>query len=298
MVVIYTIKICLICCIAHNNTKDSTISSVGDKTEDIIDQVQHWILPAASQGNNVAAWNTTIEVARGIAMRGGDISLISNQVLKLTGFSETRVEALQFFNSILTIPSSQAKWLSTEAHATIRPLWQQKTYLIIKMMIINASSEIDVFMIGQRTMTIAYLVSGTPQAILRTDAGFATQTICTCISQLTIEPSLDPNFTEEVVGALLEALHCLLLMSQARQEVIKQLGGTVSKLIRISQCMRSGDCRRKGLECLELLASYPYPTIHPYRKQVTKAAMKACDDKKRAVRMRAISCRNAWTNAN
>ena len=53
--------------------------------------------------------------------------------------------------------------------------------------------------------------------------------------------------------------------------------------------------RETALQCLLLLVELPYTALHPYRRQVARALAAAVDDGRRAVRLQAARCRQAWT---
>ena len=53
--------------------------------------------------------------------------------------------------------------------------------------------------------------------------------------------------------------------------------------------------RETALQCLLLLLELPYTVLHPYRRSVEKALAAAVDDNRRAVRMAAARCRQAWS---
>ena len=53
--------------------------------------------------------------------------------------------------------------------------------------------------------------------------------------------------------------------------------------------------RSSALQCLVDLAQLPYHSLHPYCREVVKAAAAACDDAKRTVRLQAAHVRQAWS---
>lgn len=53
--------------------------------------------------------------------------------------------------------------------------------------------------------------------------------------------------------------------------------------------------RETSLQCLLLLVELPYTCLHPYRRQVGRALAAAVDDGRRAVRLAAARCRQAWS---
>lgn len=53
--------------------------------------------------------------------------------------------------------------------------------------------------------------------------------------------------------------------------------------------------RETALLCLLVLVDLPYTCLHPYRRTVAKALEAAVDDDRRAVRLQAARCRQAWT---
>ena len=45
-----------------------------------------------------------------------------------------------------------------------------------------------------------------------------------------------------------------------------------------------------------MLCELPYHMLHPYRQVAARVLAAAADDNKRAVRMQAAVCRQAWNN--
>mmetsp|Transcript_2217 Transcript_2217/g.2834 ORF Transcript_2217/g.2834 Transcript_2217/m.2834 type:complete len:245 (+) Transcript_2217:1-735(+) len=53
--------------------------------------------------------------------------------------------------------------------------------------------------------------------------------------------------------------------------------------------------RARAIDCLsEIAESLPYHQIHPFKKMVDRGIIPALDDRKRAVRSKAVQCKNQW----
>lgn len=81
---------------------------------------------------------------------------------------------------------------------------------------------------------------------------------------------------------------------QAERELLPQL---VSALLALAAHRPSAAVRETALQCLMLLLEMPYTALHPYRRAVGAALAVAVDDNRRAVRLQAVRCRQAWSAA-
>uniref|UniRef100_A0A453T2U2 MMS19 nucleotide excision repair protein n=1 Tax=Aegilops tauschii subsp. strangulata TaxID=200361 RepID=A0A453T2U2_AEGTS len=55
--------------------------------------------------------------------------------------------------------------------------------------------------------------------------------------------------------------------------------------------------RETALQCFVAMSSFPHSKVYRMRPQVLQAAIKALDDKKRAVRQEAVRCRQTWQSS-
>lgn len=78
------------------------------------------------------------------------------------------------------------------------------------------------------------------------------------------------------------------------QELLPRL---VPALLGLLRFRAAPAVRETALQCLLLLVELPYTALHPYRRTVAAALAAAVDDDRRAVRLAAARCRQAWTAA-
>ena len=52
--------------------------------------------------------------------------------------------------------------------------------------------------------------------------------------------------------------------------------------------------RARAIDCLQVLTALPYHKLHPHKQSVVRGLVPALDDPRRAVRRRAVCCRNDW----
>lgn len=93
-------------------------------------------------------------------------------------------------------------------------------------------------------------------------------------------------------------VHPLLFVCAGKQQVEGELlPRLVPALLGLIAFRPSPAVRETVLQCLLLLLELPYTALHPYRRAVEKGLAAAVDDKRRAVRLAAARCRQAWSSA-
>ena len=261
------------------------------KHKGIIGKLMQLVQDQALQGNNLAL-TLLGAICRAIAMKVTDLKHVIFQVFQNIG-SPRLQEWSSFLQSLMSV--KEEKWLVPEAHITVSPLWQQRLYISSKQAYLefqNHSKDKDTIF---QQIALANLLSGVPEPVIRSDAAFATQIICTVLARYESDSATHKLITSNMLEHILHILQTLLRTEKSKIEVERQLPSVVPALLSISTRAESSLCRLAALSCLESLASLPYHVIHPYSKQVVKATVDACDDRKRRVRLLASTCRQKWT---
>jgi len=261
------------------------------KHQGIIRNLMHLIQQEALHGNNLAL-NLQSAICRAQAMKGTDLKNIILQVFQ--SIEPLRLHEWSSFLQYL-VSVKEEKWLVPEAHIRVSPLWQQRLYTSSKQAYLEFqkhSKDQDIIL---QQISLSHLLSGVPEPVIRSDAVFATQIICTVLARYESESDTHELIKESMLEQILHTFQTLLKTEKSKTEVERQLPSVIHALLAISTHSELSSCRLAALSCLDSLASLPYHVIHPYRKQVAKATVDACDDRKRRVRLLASTCRQKWT---
>lgn len=245
----------------------------------------------ALEGNNLAL-TLLSAICRALAMKGTDLKNILLQV-----FQNIESARLHEWSSFLQLLMSvkEEKWLVPEAHITVSPLWQQRLYMSSKQAYLEFQKQSKDHDIILQQISLSHLLSGVPEPVIRSDAVFATQIICTLLARYESDGDTHERITSSMLEKILHTFQTLLKTEKSKTEVERQLPSVIPALLVISTRAELSSCRLAALSCLDSLASLSYHVIHPYRKQVAKATVDACDDRKRRVRLLASTCRQKWT---
>ena len=261
------------------------------KHKDIIGKLMQLVQDQALQGDNLAL-TLLGAICRAMAMNGTDLKHVILQVFQNIGSSRLQ-EWSSFLQSLMSV--KEERWLVPEAHITVSPLWQQRLYISSKQAYLEFQTQMKDQDIILQQISLSNLLSGVPEPVIRSDAAFATQIICTVLARYESDSSTYGLITPNMLENTMHSFQTLLRTEKSKTEVERQLPSVIPALLAISTRAESSLCRLAALSCLESLASLPYHVIHPYRKQVVKATVGACDDRKRRVRLLASTCRQKWT---
>lgn len=108
--------------------------------------------------------------------------------------------------------------------------------------------------------------------------------------------SLSSSITDsETKQSILNLLNSL--MSDSQMEFVDHLSHLIPVILELSYKDSKVDTRISALNCLQTLASFPFPKTYPFRNLVINDLKFALDDSKRIVRKTAVLARNLWVLA-
>ena len=251
------------------------------------------MLNMAFKMNTAQWWDACTAYCGLLAMKGYDLRSILDEICTIM-YDKPDVRSLAYkLLSTMFISTSDEFWVSGKAHAQVSFLWQQKAFITAKKCIEGnyiASEENAVV----KRIACASLISGAPLAVIQSDSMFIAQQMCEFLGS---KPCVDQILSStSALENILKISRSLLESEKTRSIMIAQLSSIIPNLVTVTKEAYAGNARKSSLETLTLLANIlPYQTIHPYRQTVLKASVSACDDRKRAVRFVAASCRDAWS---
>uniref|UniRef100_A0A453T2P3 MMS19 nucleotide excision repair protein n=1 Tax=Aegilops tauschii subsp. strangulata TaxID=200361 RepID=A0A453T2P3_AEGTS len=93
------------------------------------------------------------------------------------------------------------------------------------------------------------------------------------------------NQDKDLVYSLLLVLSGMLMDEKGKECIVENIRIIISVV------------RETALQCFVAMSSFPHSKVYRMRPQVLQAAIKALDDKKRAVRQEAVRCRQTWQSS-
>ncbi|KAL1810839.1 hypothetical protein ACET3Z_020904 [Daucus carota] len=182
--------------------------------------------------------------------------------------------------------------LNKRLHATIRPLYKQRLFSIVLPIILSLISKADSSI--QRAMlyrAFANVVSGTPLSAVLSEAK---KLIPILVDSLFV-------LSEDILNK--DIVYCILLVlsgimtDKKRSEVVEENAHIiVRRLIALMSYPHMMVIRETAIQCLTAMSELPHARIYPMRTQVLLSLLKTLDDPKRAVRLEAVKCRQAWAS--
>ena len=178
-------------------------------------------------------------------------------------------------------------YISAQSHATVAFLWEQKAYTKAKRCLMSVEAD--------HTAALVHLIAGLPPALVRTDKACVCAQLCAFLERMSLDNErallADVGVDEQSLERVLRVFGGLI----ALPETAERVGAFLPVLLHLVLHARYAGARQAALDCLAQIArDIPYQTIHPHRRAIVKTVVAACDDRKRAVRATAVSCRELY----
>ena len=249
------------------------IASIANKTAEANSAM---VLDGVTALSEVYRWDVVEEVMNALAKQAG---AVLEDVLRLVILAK-QYSALRYLISPRSsgTGTSFAPWISTDSHATVAFLWQQKAYTKAKQCLLEGRPGGD---------AIIHLISGLPPSLVRTDKHFVCGEVCSFLDSNT---GSETPMEDAILERILRVFNDNGLI--ALPETSERLGRILPTVLDIALRAQHAGSRQAALECLvKIAADVPYQKIHPYRRAIIKTVTAASDDNKRAVRAVAVRCR-------
>lgn len=264
---------------------------IPEKNE-MVQSVLSTLLNHARETQHPMDWACLEVCCKAIAKCGGSTCLETIVTHMCTNIDE-RDHAHSLLHALLT-ESPDDTWIQTKAHAQVTFLWQQRTYVTMKSIIMSSYGTEES---TAREHALIHLIAGAPDAIIDSDTTCVTRTISGFLSTSEcVNTYLSSEDTSRILENVLSTFKTLLQSDKTRGMMQTDMSHILPNLITVVTSAYYSVSRRLALECLEKIgASIPYQSIHQYRHDVIKASTSACDDLKRHVRFAAAACRQQWS---
>ncbi|CAM8934277.1 unnamed protein product [Rhodiola kirilowii] len=137
----------------------------------------------------------------------------------------------------------------------------------------------------------AHVLTNAPLGAVLNDSRKLVPVLVECLSLLSKDA-----LNKEIIHRLLVVLYTILTEeSVAGQEIVKENANIIINcLIGLAAYPHMMFVRETSIQCLTALSRLPHTRVYPMKTQVLKVISNALDDPKRAVRLQAVKCREAW----
>ncbi|XP_057432306.1 MMS19 nucleotide excision repair protein homolog isoform X2 [Lotus japonicus] len=182
--------------------------------------------------------------------------------------------------------------LNRKFHAIIRPLYKQRFFSsimpIFQQLITKSLSSFSRSFLYR---AYAHIISDTPQIVIVSEAKKLIPVLLNCLSMLT-----DDIQDKDILYGLLLVLSGILTEKNGQEAVTENAHIIINCLIKLVDYPHKTLVRETAVQCLVALSVLPHVRIYPMRTQVLRAISKCLDDRKRAVRLEAVKCQQAWAS--
>ncbi|KAG0541835.1 hypothetical protein BDA96_02G051600 [Sorghum bicolor] len=263
-------------------------------------------------GNKLSKINILSSLAwigKGLLMRGDekvkDISmfllkiLCSDEILASIPFHQEEPYSGNSSDTSLAISAASAfhvmmsdseMCLNKKFHARIKPLYKQRFFSILMPIFLSKIKETTAVTTKLAVYrAFGHIISNAPVPAVITEAHQILLVMVDSLAKL----SLDIE-DKDLVYSLLLVFSGMLMDEKGKECILDNIQITISVLTELVSYPHMMVVRETALQCLVAFSTLPHSKIYPMRRKVVQAAIKALDDKKRAVRQAAVRCRQTW----
>uniref|UniRef100_A0ACD5UY57 Uncharacterized protein n=1 Tax=Avena sativa TaxID=4498 RepID=A0ACD5UY57_AVESA len=137
-----------------------------------------------------------------------------------------------------------------------------------------------------------HIISNAPVSAVITEARQILLVMVDILAKLSVDIQ-----DKDLVYSLLLVLSGMLMDDKGEECVLENIHIIVGVLTQLVSYPHTMVVRETALQCFVAMSSFPHSKIYRMRPQVLRAAVKALDDKKRAVRQEAVRCRQTWQSS-
>ncbi|WVZ62100.1 hypothetical protein U9M48_011885 [Paspalum notatum var. saurae] len=180
--------------------------------------------------------------------------------------------------------------LNKRFHARIKPLYKQRFFSILTPIFLSKIKETTAITTKLALYrAFGHIISNAPVPAVITEAHQILLVVVDSLTKLSLKIQ-----DKDLVYSLLLVLSGMLMDEKGKESILDNIPITIGALTQLVSYPHMMVVRETALQCLVAISTFPYTKIYPMRLKVLQAAIKALDDKKRAVRREAIRCRQTW----
>nr|XP_020146791.1 MMS19 nucleotide excision repair protein homolog isoform X1 [Aegilops tauschii subsp. strangulata] len=228
-------------------------------------------------------------IGKGLLMRGDEkVKEISMFLLKcLSSEASLASAAADAFHVMM---GDSEVCLNKKFHARIKFLYKQRFFSILMPIFlskIKETSELTTKLVIYRAF--GHIISNAPVSAVITEAHQILLVMVDILAKLSVD-----NQDKDLVYSLLLVLSGMLMDEKGKECIVENIRIIISVLAQLVSYPHMMVVRETALQCFVAMSSFPHSKVYRMRPQVLQAAIKALDDKKRAVRQEAVRCRQTW----
>ncbi|CAN6197033.1 unnamed protein product [Urochloa humidicola] len=180
--------------------------------------------------------------------------------------------------------------LNKKFHARIKPLYKQRFFSILTPIFLSKIKEAT-SMTTKLALYRAFghIISNAPVPAVITEARQILLVMVDSLAKLSVD-----IHDKDLVYNLLLVLSGMLMDEKGKECILDNIHITIGVLTQLVSYPHMMVVRETALQCLVAFSTFPHSKVFPMRLKVLQAAIKALDDKKRAVRQEAVRCRQTW----
>lgn len=231
-------------------------------------------------------------IGKGLLMRGDEkVKEISMFLLKcLSSDASLATAAADAFHVMM---GDSEVCLNKKFHARIKFLYKQRFFSILMPIFlskIKETSELTTKLVIYRAF--GHIISNAPVSAVITEAHQILLVMVDILAKLSVD-----NQDKDLVYSLLLVLSGMLMDEKGKECIVENIRIIISVLAQLVSYPHMMVVRETALQCFVAMSSFPHSKVYRMRPQVLQAAIKALDDKKRAVRQEAVRCRQTWQSS-
>lgn len=248
-------------------------------------------------------------IGKGLLMRGDekvkDISmfllkiLFSDEILSTVpshqeepygGDSSDTSLAISAASAFHVMMSDSEMCLNKKFHARIKPLYKQRFFSIMMPIFLSKIKETTAVTTKLALYrAFGHIISNAPVPAVITEAHQILLVMVDSLAKLSMDVG-----DKDLVYSLLLVFSGMLMDEKGKECILDNIQITISVLTELVSYPHMMVVRETALQCLVAFSTFPHSKIYPVRRKVVQAAIRALDDKKRAVRRVAVRCRHTW----
>ncbi|KAM3297542.1 hypothetical protein ACQJBY_039450 [Aegilops geniculata] len=274
---------CFSIVLPSSNLKMSRSSSATSDNADFSDSL------LGSIGSKIEILCGLAWIGKGLLMRGDEkMKEISMFLLKcLSSDASLATAAADAFHVMM---GDSEVCLNKKFHARIKFLYKQRFFSILMPIFlskIKETSELTTKLVIYRAF--GHIISNAPVSAVITEAHQILLVMVDILAKLSVD-----NQDKDLVYSLLLVLSGMLMDEKGKECIVENIRIIISVLAQLVSYPHMMVVRETALQCFVAMSSFPHSKVYRMRPQVLQAAIKALDDKKRAVRQEAVRCRQTW----
>ena len=237
----------------------------------------------ASPSDRLAAVDGVVWAVKGLLMAGwfkAPTPDAMSTLLRLINDRAGGAVAVRAAEGMRTIVASDGPCLTTACGATVRQLYKQRVATMVLPAVTRNTLPKDITPAG--LLAVCGVAAGLPPSVLLSEVASTLPVVLVAVG------ASDEHVRVSALGTL------RVFVRSAVHVVTPHLASVVPQLLELTHFPGRAAVRAEAVDCLRAFTALPFAKLSPWRSKVVRGLVAALDDGKRAVRRRAVACRNEW----